>query len=313
MRDRIVDFVRQWSENTELTAGRLIDWVGIGRSKFHEWKRRYGQVNEHNALVPRDHWLEDWEKKSVIAYYLAHPEDGYRRVTYMMMDADIVATSASSVYRVLAQAGVIRRWERKSSRKGQGFQQPLGPHQHWHIDISYVNICGTFYYLCSILDGYSRYIVHHEIREHMKEQDVEIILQRALEAFPGIHPRMISDNGPQFVAKDFKHFLKLKGMDQVRTSPFYPQSNGKLERWHGSLKRECIRPQTPLCLEDARRVVAAFVKHYNTKRLHSAIGYITPSDKLHGNAEAIFAQRDRRLDDARQRRAENRQREKAVA
>lgn len=313
LRDRIVDFVSQWSEKTELAASRLVDWVGIGRSKFHEWKRRYGRVNEHNALVPRDHWLEDWEKQAVIKYYLAHPEDGYRRVTYMMMDEDIVAASASSVYRVLAQAGAIRRWERKSSRKGHGFQQPLGPHQHWHIDISYVNICGTFYYLCSILDGYSRYIVHHEIREHMKEQDVEIILQRALEAFPGIHPRMISDNGPQFVAKDFKHFLKLKGMDQVRTSPFYPQSNGKLERWHQSLKRECIRPKTPLCLADAQRIVVDFVNHYNSRRLHSAIGYLTPADKLQGKETAIFAVRDRRLHDARQRRADNRQREKAVA
>jgi transposase InsO family protein len=313
LRDRVVDFVREWSEKTELATERLVNWIGMGRSKFYDWKRRYGKVNEHNSWVPRDHWLEDWEKRAVIDYYLAHPDDGYRRVTYMMMDEDIVAASPSSVYRVLAQADVIRRWERKRSGKGKGFQQPLGPHEHWHIDISYVNVCGTFYYLCSILDGYSRYIVHHEIREQMKEQDIEIILQRASEAFPDASPRVISDNGPQFIAKDFKAFLKLKGMDQVRTSPYYPQSNGKLERWHQSLKRECIRPKTPLCLADAQRVVAGFVKHYNTERLHSAIGYITPVDKLHGKAEAIFHERDRRLQEARERRAENRKRERMAA
>lgn len=308
-----MDFVRVWTEKTELSVSRLIDWVGIRSSKFYDWKRRYGKVNEHNAWIPRDHWLENWEKQAVIDYYLAHPDDGYRRVTYMMMDEDIVAASPSSVYRVLAQADVIRRWEGKRSRKGKGFQQPLAPHEHWHIDVSYVNICGTFYYLCSILDGYSRYIVHHEIREHMKEKDVEIIVQRALEAFPGVNPRVISDNGPQFIAKDFKSFLKLKGMDHVRTSPFYPQSNGKLERWHQSLKRECIRPKTPLSLDDARRVVADFVKLYNNVRLHSALGYITPADKLYGKAEAIFNERDRRLQKARERRARNRQEERKAA
>jgi transposase InsO family protein len=313
LRDGIVDFVRVWTEKTELSVSRLIDWVGIRSSKFYDWKRRYGKVNEHNAWIPRDHWLENWEKQAVIDYYLAHPDDGYRRVTYMMMDEDIVAASPSSVYRVLAQADVIRRWEGKRSRKGKGFQQPLAPHEHWHIDVSYVNICGTFYYLCSILDGYSRYIVHHEIREHMKEKDVEIIVQRALEAFPGVNPRVISDNGPQFIAKDFKSFLKLKGMDHVRTSPFYPQSNGKLERWHQSLKRECIRPKTPLSLDDARRVVADFVKLYNNVRLHSALGYITPADKLYGKAEAIFNERDRRLQKARERRARNRQEERKAA
>ena len=307
LRDRVVDFVREWSQKTELASERLVGWIGMGRSKFHDWKRRYGRVNEHNSWVPRDHWLEDWERQAVIDYYLAHPDDGYRRVTYMMMDEDIVAASPSSVYRVLAQADVIRRWERKSSGKGKGFQQPLGPHEHWHIDISYVNVCGTFYYLCSVLDGYSRYIVHHEIREQMKEHDVEVILQRASEVFPDASPRVISDNGPQFLARDFKTFLKLKGMDQVRTSPHYPQSNGKLERWHQSLKRECIRPKTPLCLADAQRVVAGFVKHYNTRRLHSAIGYVTPLDKLEGRQKQILAERERKLNQAREQRKLRRQ------
>ena len=173
-----------------------------------------------------------------------------------------------------------------------------------------MNVCGTFYYLCSILDGYSRGIVHHEIREQMKEQDVEIILQRALEVYPGIHPRIISDNGPQFIAKDFKQYLKCRGMDQVRTSPYYPQSNGKIERWHQSLKRECIRPKAPLTLADAQRVVSKFVRHYNTERLHSAIGYVTPEDKLNGRDIEIFAERDRKLQEARKKRAENRKAER---
>ncbi|MBF0587479.1 transposase family protein, partial [Prosthecochloris sp. N2] len=173
-------------------------------------------------------------------------------MTYMMLDQDIVAVSPSSVYRVLSAAGLLRRWNVKKSSKGNGFKQPLKPHEHWHIDVSYVNILGTFYYLCSILDGCSRYIVHWELRQKMTEQDVEIILQRAHEKFSEAKPRIISDNGPQFIAKDFKEYIRVMGMSHVRTSPFYPQSNGKLERYHKTIKAECIRPKVALSLEDAR-------------------------------------------------------------
>jgi len=230
----------------------------------------------------------------------------------MMIDADVVAVSPSTVYRVLSAEGLLRKWKGKPSTKGDGFKGPCRGHEHWHIDISYLNIKGTFYYLCSILDGYSRYIVHWEIRETMTEADVEIILQRAKEKFPNERPRVISDNGPQFIAKEFKEFIRISGMDHVRISPYYPQSNGKIERWHQSLKKECIRPKCPLSLEDARRIVGDFVDHYDTKRLHSSIGYITPKDKLEGREKEIFAERDRKVQEARESRKISRQRQKYI-
>ena len=220
----------------------------------------------------------------------------------MMLDADVVAASPSSVYRVLRDAGLIKSHNRKPSKKGTGFQQPLAAHQHWHVDISYINVAGTFFYLCSLLDGSSRFIVHWELRESMTEAEVETIIQRARERFAGERPRIISDNGPQFIAKDFKEFIRICEMTHVRTSPYYPQSNGKIERWHKTLKGECIRVKTPLSLEDARRLVTEFVVHYNEVRLHSAIGYIAPADKLAGRDRAILAERDRELDAVRQRR-----------
>jgi len=308
VRDEIVDFVGHWTERTELPASQLVAWIGIAASKFYDWKNRYGKVNEHNACVPRDHWLEDWEREAILRFYHEHPTEGYRRLTYMMMDADLVAVSPASVYRVLKAAGAFSRWNRIPTKKGTGFHQPIAPHQHWHMDISYVNVCGTFYYLISVLDGASRYLVHWELRESMREADVEIVLQRAREAFPGEHPRIITDNGSQFIAKDFKEFIRVCGMSHVRTSPYYPQSNGKLERWHGLLKQECIRPNVPLTVDDARRMVGRFVEHYNHVRLHSAIGYIPPSAKLAGRDKIIFAQRDRKLDEARRCRAERRRR-----
>jgi hypothetical protein len=136
----------------------------------------------------------------------------------------------------------------------------------------------------------------------MTEADVTTILQRAREMFPGVTPRIISDNGPQFIAKDFKEFIRIAGMTHVRTSPYYPQSNGKLERFHKTIKGECIRVKVPLSLDEARRLVDEYVTHYNHVRLNSAIGYLAPKDMLEGRDKEIFAQRDRKLAEARERR-----------
>jgi transposase InsO family protein len=302
----VVDFVRRWSEETGIVVGRYIRWIGITRSKFYDWRVRYGMVNEHNGWIPRDFWLEAWEKERIIKFFSEHPQEGYRRLAFMMLDADVAAVSPTSVWRVLSNAGLLRRWNNKPSLKGTGFVQPLQPHEHWHVDVSYINICGTFYYLCSVLDGFSRFIVHWDIRVMMSTADIEIILQRAHELYPKATPRIISDNGPQFIAKDFREFIRISGMTHVRTSPYYPQSNGKIERWHKSLKGECIRPGVPLCLEDARRLVAEYVEYYNTVRLHSAIGYVTPKDKLEGRDGDILAARDRKLEEAREIRRQRR-------
>ena len=119
-------------------------------------------------------------------------------------------------------------------------------------------------------------------------------------------PRVISDNGPQFIAKDFKKFIRLTGMTHVRTSPYYPQSNGKLERYHRTIKSHAIRPGRPATLDHARELIASFVEHYNNIRLHSAIGYIAPADFLAGRGPAIWAERDRKLNAAREERRRRR-------
>jgi transposase InsO family protein len=295
----VVDYVKHWTKRAELPAKKLLAWLELASSKFHQWQKRYGRPNAHNGRMPRDGWLADWERRAILDYHAKFPLEGYRRLAFMMLDDDVVAVSPSSVYRVLKAAGRLDRKWQKPSKKGSGFVQPLAAHEHWHVDISYLNLGGTFYYLCSLLDGYSRFIVHWEIRTSMTERDVETIVQRGLEKFPLARPRIISDNGPQFIAKDFKQFVRLVGITHVRTSPYYPQSNGKLERWHGSLKSERFRLAAPTNVDAARRVVASFVVHYNQVRLHSALGYITPADKLAGLEKVIFAQRDRKLEEAR--------------
>jgi putative transposase len=285
----------------------------VPRSKFYDWRKRYGKANEHNALVPRDHWLADWEKAAIVDYHARHPLEGYRRLTFMMLDADVVAVAPASVYRVLKQAAALDHRPVVASKKGAGFEQPLAAHQHWHIDIAYLNLGGTFYFLCSVLDGYSRAIIHWEIRPSMTEPDTETVVQRAIEKHPGVRPRIISDNGPPFIAKDFKEFIRLCELTHVRTSPYYPQSNGKIERWHRSLKSDCVRPAQPETLEDAQRLVTRYVTYYNEVRLHSALGYVTPHTKLAGTEQQVFEARDAKLAAARERRAAARQAARRVA
>ncbi len=290
-----------------MPVAHFMPWIGIGRSKYQDWVTRFGKVNEHNAWVPRDHWLTQDEIMRICNFARANPDEGYRRMTFMMLDADVVACSPSSVYRVLKKAGLLAGQTPNVTKKGTGYVQPLKAHQEWHVDVSYLNIAGTFYFLCSILDGYSRFIVHWDIRPNMENADVQAIILKAREKFPGVTPRIISDNGPQFIAKDFKEFIRIMGMTHVRTSPYYPQSNGKLERFHKTIKGECIRVLVPLSLDDARRIVSDYVVHYNESRLHSAVGYVTPKDMLEGRDKEIHAERDRKLAEARERRKQMRQ------
>lgn len=304
-RDAVVDFVTAFSRRTERSTAWVVARLALAPTQFYRWAARYGRGNTHNGRIPREHWLTPAERQAILDYHAAHAPEGYRRLAFMMLDADVVAVCPATVYRVLKAAGVLDRSIAVPSRKGTGFEQPRRPHEHWHIDVSYVNVAGTFFYLCALLDGASRFLVHWELREQMTTADVTTIVQRAREQYPAAYPRIISDNGPQFVARDFKAFIREAGMTHVRTSPYYPQANGKVERWHQTLKVTTIRPKAPGSLQEARQLVGSFVEHYNHRRLHSAIGFVTPADMLAGRADAIWAARDQKLEAARaQRRAQ---------
>jgi hypothetical protein len=139
----VVDFVGKWTTKAGLTAKRLLGWVGLASSKYHAWAERYGKANEHNGPVPRDHWLTADEKQAIVDFHRQHPLEGYRRLTYLMIDRDVVACAPASVYRVLAQNGLLSRWKPRASARGAGFDQPSRPHEHWHVDVSYLNLAGT--------------------------------------------------------------------------------------------------------------------------------------------------------------------------
>jgi len=222
----------------------------------------------------------------------------------MMIDEDVAFMSCSSVYRILVEAGLMRSKGAKKSLKGDGFEQPLKVNEHWHTDISYIKIAKRFYFFISVLDGCSRCLLHWEIREAMTEQDAEVVIKRALERYPSARPRLITDNGSQYTGHEFKQFIAIHGLTHVRTSPYYPQSNGKIERFHFTLKQGAIRPSALLTVEDARRAVAQYVDYYNNIRLHSAIGFIAPRDKLEGRDQEIINRRKEKIAMAKAKRLE---------
>lgn len=293
-------------KKSHLKIAELIQMTGIGKSKYYEWRKRLGISNEHNGKMPKTHWVTPEETRAVIdfarerivpnAYYL---KDGYRRIAYLGLDANAFAVSPTTVYRILKRAGLLNKWQDKgSSKKGFGYRQPTSPHQEWHTDIKYINFRGTFLFFIGILDGYSRYIIHHELKASMTAQDIEIALQRAHEKYSDKKPRIISDNGKQYVSKDFRDFITEVGLQHVRTSVAYPQSNGKIERFHRSLEQECIRTCSFLTYVDACEQIANYVNHYNNHRLHSSLHYLRPIDYMEGNVDELLKERQRKLDKA---------------
>lgn len=273
--------------------------IGISSSKYYQWKERIGLGNQHNSPQPKAGWLLDWERKAIIAFAQNNPTQGYRRLTYMMIDQDVVCCSPSSVYRVLKRAGLLNKWNQiRTSSKGSGFRQPERPHQHWHTDIKYVNFRGTFLFLITVIDGYSRYIVHHELRANMQEFDVQLTLQRAKEKYPDQKPVIISDNGSQYISKDFTQFIRSSELTHIRTSVKYPQSNGKIERFHRTIQQECINRSSLITMGDAQNQIQKFIDHYNTKRLHSSLYYLTPEDYLLDRVDERLKVREQKLLDA---------------
>lgn len=260
MRDSVVVFVDYILQRSEVTLKKLLRMIGINKSKYFHWKRRMGKENQPNFNLPKSNWLLAWEREAVISYAKSHYaeknyylRDGYRRLTYRMLDENIAAMSPSSVYHILKAEGLLNKWNtQKTNKKGNGFQQPTHRHEHWHIDIKYINFRGSFLFLISVLDGYSRYIVHHEVRTHMAEYDVQLTLLRAKEKFPDAAPRIISDNGGQFIARDFNQFIHFLELDHIRTSVAYPQSNGKIEVFHKSIGVECLSRNSFMPENDTR-------------------------------------------------------------
>jgi transposase InsO family protein len=215
---------------------------------------------------------------------------------YEMIDKNIAFVSCSSVYNVIKRHNLGKKWAEAEEMKKRGFDQPEGVHEQWHIDFSYIRIGGAFYYFLGILDGYSRKMLNWRLCQNMEGINAEILVTETKELYPEAkNVRLISDNGSQFLSRDFQELLGLLEVRQTFTSANHPQSNGKLERFNRTLKTEHVRRSAYLDYQDASIRMAQWIAYYNNIRLHSAIWYLTPNDVFYNRAAERLAERKEKL------------------
>lgn len=309
----VLALVARTQERTGWTQRRILKRLGLSKSRYQDWRRR-AQAEALDDLVrpPRCPWqaLPD-EVEAVLGYALAHPREGYRRLAWMMVDEDVAYLSPSSVYRILDDADLLYRWKR-SRPTGERPAEPTAPHQRWHTDLMYLRINESWYFLVTVLDAYSRYVVHWDVLTSMTAADVRLVIQEALRQTDA-RPEIVTDNGSQFTAKDFKKLVRDFDLEHIRIRTYHPESNGKVERFHRST-REALEPADLANLSAAREIIGRWVAHYNGTRLHAALNYLPPAEYYHGDPPARLAERQQKLQTARVRRRElNRQRRHAAA
>lgn len=322
VKSQVLDLVALAQERTAglptWTVDRILRALGITRGRYHAWQRRARRSTARDELQDRstahvadlDAVLAE-EKQAVKQYALAHPKDGYRRLTWQMVDEDVACLSASSVYRVLSEADLLYRWKR-SVHSGTMPEKSTRPNERWHTDIMYLRVQDTWYFLVTVLDSYSRYVVHWNLLTSMAAWDVSLVVHEALELtrrdYPGtggvkldVKPQIVSDNGAQFTSRDFKQLVREFGLQHIRIRTYHPESNGVLERFHRSTREE-IAEEDLKNLAQAREIIARWVKHYNEERLHAGLGYLQPAEYYKGDPEARRNERCTKLSRAREER-----------
>jgi transposase InsO family protein len=273
----------------------LAGFAGVSERTWREWKERQGQETRHNGHIPRNHWVTPEEAAAILAYCQDRMEAGYRVLCWQMVDLNIAAVSPGTVYNVLKRGGLTKKWAIQTEEGKKGFDQPKGIHEQWHTDFSYIRVCGNYYYFVSVMDGYSRKILSWGLYESMERIWAETALMKARELYPEAHPRVITDNGAQFISKDFRELVSLLEMEQTFTSPAHPQSNGKLERFHRTFKSEHVRQAAYLGREDAVARMKKWIRYYNGERLHAALYYLSPDDVFSGRMGIRLAERRKKL------------------
>ena len=284
---------------TKISIKRLLQFAGIPFRTWWEWQERRGIETKHNNNTPKNNHLTPDEIMAIIMYCTANTLKGYRMLCWEMVDRNIAFVSCSSVYNIIKRHNLDKKWAEAVEMKKRGFDQPKTVHEQWHIDFSYIKIGGVFYYFLGILDGYSRKMLSWWLCENLDGINAEILVAKTKELYPEAkNPRLISDNGGQFISKDFEELLTLLEIGHTLTSANHPQSNGKLERFNRTLKTEHVRRTAYLSYQDACQRINDWMVYYNNERLHSAILYLTPNDVFYGRAPKRIAERKEKLQTA---------------
>lgn len=303
-------------KQTQLRSGwrvcRTLAALGLPRSVYYAWKAR--DCLEDRAGTPcRVYEVLPEERTAICEYALRFAKIGYRKLTWMMVDAGVACVGESTVYRVLSEADLLSRWKRSAASSGEYHFRPTAPDQQWHTDVMYVWVAARFYFLLSFVDAYSRYIVHHKLLMTLNGASVATELQAALEATPGITPRVVHDHGGEFVNRDVAAVIKVHNLIDIKTRPRHPESNGIVERFNGTVRQESDNDYGNNYLQ-AEAIIAQLVRYYNEERLHATLGYMAPVTWHRGQPEEVRQERARRIAAARaHRKTINQQRFKQAA
>lgn len=276
---------------------RTLAVLGVPRSVYYAWKRR--ESLEDRASKPcRVYELLAEERAAICAFALQYPKIGYRKLTWMMVDAAVAYVGESTVYRVLSAAELLSRWKRSVASIGEYHFRPTGPNQQWHTDVMYVWIAARFYFLLSFVDAYSRYVVHHKLLISLNGEAVATELQAALEAAQDAKPRVVHDHGSEFVNRDVAAVIKVHNLIDIKTKPRHPESNGIVERFNATVRADSDNDYGGNYLQ-AEATIAKLMQHYNEQRLHAALGYMTPVTWHRGDPQQLREERARRIAAAR--------------
>jgi transposase InsO family protein len=271
--------------------------LGLGRATYYRWKakRESGSLIDGRPEVKGSYGPLPEEEKAAIEYAKSHPRDGYRRLCWQMVDENVVYLSPSAVYRILDRHDLLYRWKRSSASSGKKPRQASHPDEVWHTDLMYLWVAGRWYFLVSVLDSYSRYIVVWDLVLTLAAAEVVNVVHPALEARPGLKPRMVRDNGSQFIAREWRQMVAYFGLVDIPIRVRHPESNGRIERYHRSVREEGLGDAEPKDLYEARQLVADWVDFYNHQRLHAGLQYLRPADYYLGNPEELIENRQRKL------------------
>jgi transposase InsO family protein len=293
-------------EESHLPARRTLEILGIARSSFYRWYDRYQQGGPE-ALADRPSrpdrvWnrIPDEVREQIIEMALDCPDLSPRELAVRFTDERRYFVSEASVYRLLKSQDLITSPAYIVIKAADEFREKTtAPNQLWQTDFTYLKITGWgWYYLSTILDDYSRYIVAWKLCETMKAQDVTDTLDLALaksgldQVNVGHRPRLLSDNGASYISGDLAEWLDDKKIEHIRGAPYHPQTQGKIERWHQTLKNRILLNNYYLPRE-LEEQLSAFVQNYNNKRLHESLNNLTPADVYFGRGQAILEERER--------------------
>lgn len=293
-------------EESHLPTRRTLEILGIARSSFYRWYDRYRQGGPE-ALADRPSrpdrvWnrIPDEVREQIIEMALDCPELSPRELAVRFTDERRYFVSEASVYRLLKSQDLITSPAYIVIKAADEFREKTtAPNQLWQTDFTYLKITGWgWYYLSTILDDYSRYIVAWKLCATMKAQDVTDTLDLALaksgldQVNVGHRPRLLSDNGASYISGDLAEWLDDKKIEHIRGAPYHPQTQGKIERWHQTLKNRILLNNYYLPRE-LEEQISAFVENYNNKRLHESLNNLTPADVYFGRGQAILEEREK--------------------